>query len=211
MPRGPCGHSGGAGIIVQNGAREAISGGNLSKAVSIARLICGRDTIGRERAVDDAEGGALAIEVDQRLGRPRVDPQPIERDGSWSSARAWKAPPQWHDAASPSIGLRSPATLADEAPAQAPDQLLLRHGDFDDDDGPPGFHQDVEREALVNRPGKAVQDESALRVGQDDALGQDLDHHLVVDELPAVHEELHRAPERRRGERGPPEHVAGAR
>jgi len=101
------------------------------------------------------------------------------------------------------------AALAHQAAAEAPDQFLLRHRDLDDNDGPAVFHEDVEREALVDRPGKPVQDESALRIGEDDALGQDLDHHLVVDELAAVDEELDRAPERRGGQRGSPEHVAG--
>ena len=206
----PHGHSGGAGIIVQNGAREAISGGDVVEGGVDRQPDVGRDTIGCERAVDDAEGGAFAIEVDERPGRPRVDPQPVERDGILVVGTRLEG-------AAAVAGRRvsiericvCAAALADQAPAQAPDQFLLRHDDFDDDDGSAVLHDDVEREALVHRSGKAVQDESVLRIGQDDALRQDFDHHFVVDELPAVHQERHRAPERRGGERGSPEHVAG--
>src|SRR4051812_14068814 len=61
--------------------RGAISGGELVETRVDRKADVCRDTIGCVRAVDDAEGRSLAVEIHERLGRPRVRAKTIERDG----------------------------------------------------------------------------------------------------------------------------------
>jgi hypothetical protein len=82
------------------------------------------------------------------------------------------------------------AVIADHARRQPPYQLGLRHDHVDDDQRIAPGHERIERRRLGDRPRKAVEDEPRPRVLAVEPLANDPDHHLVADQLTAIHDRL---------------------
>jgi len=101
------------------------------------------------------------------------------------------------------------AVLANHPRAQPPHQLGLRHHDVHDDQRVAAVHDAVERGGLRRCPREAIENEAAQRVASFKPLAHDADHHLVADQLAAVHDRFRSQTDLRPVMDGHPEHVAG--